>query len=164
MQMTDPLALSARVFAELANARTHGSNADSDSSASSAGSSDEEEASRSSGAGPSTTAGSGKVAVTGSLPKFQHSMIRERVSVRGVIRPMEAVEECETFVGLDLQEVGAVHGSGPILKWCVLLVWSVTYARGSLTSFALRTQAGRPRGVGLQVLEGAQPVPVHQAR
>lgn len=46
-------------------------------------------------------------------------MIRQRVSVRGVIRPMESVDECETFVGLDLQEVGAVHGAGPILKWCV---------------------------------------------
>lgn len=54
------------------------------------------------------------VTVTGAEPPFVDSMIRERVSVRGRIRPFEPVSECDTFADLDLQGVGRVHGDGPV--------------------------------------------------
>ena len=57
------------------------------------------------------------VTVTGTEKRYINSMIRERVSIRGRIRPFEPVEECDTFVGLDVEQVGSVHGDGPIVGW-----------------------------------------------
>lgn len=70
------------------------------------------------------------VTVSGAEKRFVDSMIRERISIRGRIREMEPVEECEAFVGLNLESVGAVHGDGPIVKWLKAREeWSVVPAR-----------------------------------
>lgn len=101
---------------QLANAVDHGEAQDYGSEASSASGSDSDDSDF------EPAADADVVAATGTIPRFENSMVRRRVSVRGVVRPMEPVEQSATFIGLDLQAVGSVHGSGPILKWFVAVV------------------------------------------
>ncbi|CED84591.1 Arylacetamide deacetylase [Phaffia rhodozyma] len=80
------------------------------------------------------------ISVTGTEPEFVNSMIRERVTVHGVIRPMEPVSQSETFQGLDLNKVGIVHGAGPIQKWLSSRhAWDKKYSKELASFQAIKT-------------------------
>jgi hypothetical protein len=52
--------------------------------------------------------------------RFVDSMIRERVSVSGRIRPMESVNHSSTFHQLDVNSVGRISGALPLLLFSLL--------------------------------------------
>ena len=67
--------------------------------------------------GADTSEGRPHVTVTGREPGLQHhDLVRERVSARGRIRPMEAVDEL-ACLQLPPDRIGLVDGAGPIHSW-----------------------------------------------
>lgn len=70
------------------------------------------------------------VTVTGALPDFgESSMIRERVSADGNIRPMEPASSIAALI-LPRERVGTVSPNGPVLRWLEKRrVWDAKYRR-----------------------------------
>lgn len=84
--------------------------------------------------------------MTGSIPPFISSIIRERVSTKGRIRPLEPESELECL-NLPPEHVGAVRSDGPIKTWLATRAdWDKRFAK-KLEHFRKLKKADRANAV-----------------
>jgi hypothetical protein len=121
------------IDANLANAETHSLSSDSESDSDSESSCSSDETDDEDGPSPPTPV----VKVTGHIPAFHQSMIRERVSPTGQIRPLEPASSLAACT-MSPSSIGELHAL-PVRKWLAKKhKYDLKYAKDLSTNRSIR--------------------------